>query len=123
MICVEVVLPSRWRHLEAFLAQVVRNYDAAGRVDTGDTKRSFGYVVDGDTVYVGSNMENAIWEEFGTGVHAEKGGRQTKWRYRDRHGKWHTTDGKKGTRALTRAMQDKALVAKRIIETKLGGIG
>lgn len=100
-----------------FLSQAQRNT----REDTGDTKASFDYKVVDDTVYVGSNAENAIWEEFGTGVHAENGGRQDKWRYEDRHGEWHTTDGKKGTRALTKAMQAKAPAARRIVESKLGG--
>ena len=102
-----------------FLAQVQRNT----RRDTGDTARSFDYKVEGDTVYVGSNAENAIWEEYGTGIHAEAGdGRKTPWVYKDRHGKFHTTQGKKGTRALRKAMNDKAPVAKKIIETKLGAI-
>lgn len=92
------------------------------RVDTGDTKGSFDYKVEGNACYVGSNAENAIWEEFGTGVHAENGGRQTPWRYQDRHGNWHTTDGKKGTRALTKAMEAKAAFAERVTREKLGGL-
>lgn len=50
------------------------------RVDTGDLKASWMHVVDGNVAYVGSNLENAIWEEFGTGIHAENGdGRKTGW--------------------------------------------
>ena len=100
-----------------FVSQAQRN----ARVDTGDTKRSYDYRVEGDTAYVGSNAENAIWEEFGTGIHAEKGGRNTPWAYKDRRGEWHTTRGKRGTRALTKAMQAKAAVARRIVEAKLKG--
>lgn len=106
-----------------FVTQVVRNYDASGRVDTKATKESFDYHVDGDTVYVGSNMENAIWEEYGTGVHAEAGdGRQTPWVYKDRYGNFHTTSGKKGTRALRKAMEMKSPVAEAIVKAKLGAI-
>lgn len=79
-------------------------------------------MVDGDTLYVGSNAENAIWEEFGTGIHAENGGRRTPWPYKDREGNWHTTKGKRGTRALTKAMQSKAPVAEKIVKSKLGGV-
>ncbi len=100
-----------------FAAQAQRN----ARVDTGDTKKSYEYHVDGNAVHVGSNAENAIWEEFGTGIHAEKGGRNTPWAYKDRRGEWHTTRGKRGTRALTKAMQAKAAVARRIVEAKLKG--
>lgn len=44
-------------------SQVKRN----SRVDTGKTKNSFQHrVVDSEhTAYIGSNYENAIWEEFG----------------------------------------------------------
>lgn len=102
-----------------FIAQAARN----SRVDTGDTKGSFDYHVADDAVHVGSNAENAIWEEFGTGVYAENGGRATPWVYRDRRGKFHTTHGKRGTRALTKAMQAKAPIARRIIESKLRAVG
>lgn len=102
-----------------FAAQAQRN----SRVDTGDTKRSFDYRVEGSAVHVGSNAENAIWEEFGTGVHAEKGGRSTPWTYRDRHGRYRTTKGKRGTRALTKAMQSKAETAKAIVERRLKEVG
>lgn len=102
-----------------FEAQAKRN----ARVDTGDTKSSFGHKVDGHSVYVGSNAENAIWDEFGTGIHAEKGdGRKTPWVYKDRHGKFYRTSGKRGTRALSKAMKSKAAVARRLIEAKLGAI-
>ena len=44
-------------------SQVKRNT----RVDTGKTKNSFQHkVVDSEhTAYIGSNYDNAIWEEFG----------------------------------------------------------
>ena len=102
-----------------FVAQAQRN----SRRDTGDTARSFDYKVEGDTVFVGSNAENAIWEEYGTGIHAEADdGRKTPWVYKDRHGKFHTSQGKKGTRALRKAMETKAPVAEAIVKAKLGAI-
>ncbi len=45
------------------------------KVKTGQTKGSYSYAVDEVelTGYVGSNYENAIWEEFGTGEYALNG--------------------------------------------------
>ena len=64
-------------------AQTQRN----SRVDTGQTKGSYKYMVDEgkdeSTVAVGSDLENAIWEEFGTGEYALHGdGRKSGWVYK-----------------------------------------
>lgn len=83
-------------------AQVKRN----SRVGTGQLKNSWAYKVDeskGECV-VGSPLENAIWEEFGTGEYALHGdGRKGGWRYQDDKGKWHHTYGKAPHRAFQRA--------------------
>lgn len=76
------------------------------RVDTGQTKNSFQHKVDNDshTAYIGSNEENAIWEEFGTGEFAIGGnGRQGGWWYQDTKGDWHYTTGKRPSRAFQKA--------------------
>lgn len=76
------------------------------RVDTGKTKNSFQHkVVDSEhTAYIGSNYENAIWEEFGTGEHAINGnGRKGGWLYVDEKGEGHFTHGKKPSRAFWNA--------------------
>lgn len=74
---------------------------------TGDTAGSFRHVVDeGERkVTIGSELENAIWEEFGTGIYALKGdGRKdVPWHYQADDGKWYTTSGKTPSRALQRA--------------------
>ena len=84
-------------------AQVKRN----SRVGTGQLKNSWTYKVDeGKGVCtVGSPLENAIWEEFGTGEYALHGdGRKGGWHYRDEEtGKWHHTYGKTPHRAFKRA--------------------
>lgn len=83
-------------------SQVKRNT----RVDTGQTKNSWRHRVDEDAhiAYIGSNHENAIWEEFGTGEHALNGdGRKGGWLYEDRHGEVHFTYGKKPSRAFYKA--------------------
>lgn len=83
-------------------SQVKRNT----RVDTGKTKNSFQHRVEDSThtAYIGSNYENAIWEEFGTGEYALKGnGRKGGWFYEDAEGNGHFTHGKKPSRAFWNA--------------------
>lgn len=83
-------------------SQVKRN----SRVDTGKTKSSFRHkVVESEhTAYIGSDSENAIWEEFGTGEYAIEGsGRKGGWKYKDAKGDWHYTVGKKPSRAFWKA--------------------
>ena len=83
-------------------AQVKMN----SRVGTGQLKNSWTYKVDeGSCVCtIGSPLENAIWEEFGTGEYALNGdGRKGGWYYKDEKGKWHHTYGKKPHRAFKRA--------------------
>lgn len=80
-------------------AQVKRNT----AVDSGQLKSSWTHHVSeaGLTATVGSPLENAIWEEFGTGEYALNGdGRKTPWVYQDRNGQWHKTTGKYPKRAF-----------------------
>ena len=84
-------------------SQVKRN----SRVGTGQLKNSWTYKVDEEkgVCTVGSPLENAIWEEFGTGEYALHGdGRKGGWYYQDeKTGKWHHTYGKQPHRAFKRA--------------------
>lgn len=92
--------------LEECAGEIESQTKQNSRVDTGQTKNSFQHkVVDSEHIaYIGSNHENAIWEEFGTGEHALKGnGRKGGWVYVDRHGKGHYTTGKKPSRAFYKA--------------------
>lgn len=76
------------------------------RVDTGATKSSYMYFVDSSSksVAVGSQLENALWEEFGTGEYAEKGdGRKGGWFYVDSKGDGHFTHGKTPNRPMRNA--------------------
>lgn len=80
-------------------SQVKRNT----AVDSGDLKKSWSYTVSESelTATIGSPMENAIWEEFGTGEFALNGnGRKTAWVYKDRKGVWHKTTGKQPKRVF-----------------------
>lgn len=96
-------------------------------VQTGQTAGSFQYVVDEDELacHVGSDYENAIWEEFGTGIYAFNGDGRTDvpWRYKDSKGQWHTTSGKPPKRMLWNAFE--ALRSKIIqeAERRFGELG
>ncbi|NBJ93206.1 HK97 gp10 family phage protein [Parablautia muri] len=76
------------------------------KVVTGKTKGSYQHNVDENNLegFVGSNYENAIWEEFGTGEYALNGnGRKGGWFYKDAQGKGHFTHGKHPKRPLFKA--------------------
>ena len=63
-------------------------------VDTGNLKNSISYAVDGNTVYIGTNVSYAVYHELGTGIHASLGGgRQDPWSFQDKDGNWHKTQG------------------------------
>lgn len=86
-------------------------------VDTGQLKASWNFTVDeskGEAT-IGSPVENAIWEEFGTGEYALHG---------DGRKGGHFTRGKKPRRMLHNAFETKrsAIVkeAERIIKSEMG---
>ena len=78
--------------LEECAGEIESQTKQNSRVDTGQTKNSFQHkVVESEHVaYIGSNHENAIWEEFGTGEFALEGN-------------GHFTMGKKPSRAFWNA--------------------
>lgn len=76
------------------------------RVDTGHLKGSWTYKVDegAKEATIGSPLENAIWEEMGTGEYALQGnGRKGGWVYVDAKGEGHFTRGKTPSRAFFKA--------------------
>ncbi len=92
------------------------------RVDTGELKSSWKNVVDENKhiATIGSPLQNAIWEEFGTGQYAlNNDGRKTPWSYKDRNGQWHHTVGKKPQRALYKAFEKTRSKAQKALEKKL----
>lgn len=126
-----------------FVSQVTRN----SSVDQGQTKGSWRYEVDEDKLeaVVGSELENAIWEEFGTGEYAlEKNGRMTPWyvpvegftgkkkpTFNGKvvivHGKdgraYYKTNGKKPRRMLHRAYDNIRPKAQAVLDAKLKEAG
>lgn len=49
------------------------NITAAGRVDTGQYRNSITHTVKDNEVYVGSNLNHALFNEIGTGTYNENG--------------------------------------------------
>jgi hypothetical protein len=94
-------------------------------VDTGQLKGSWEYKVEESKgkVTIGSPLQNAIWNEFGTGQYALNGdGRKTPWKYQDTKGKWHTTTGKKPQRSLQHAWDFTKDKVKKRLEKVLKGL-
>lgn len=123
-------------------SQTVKNT----RVDTGNTKKHWRHymnVYEGEAT-IGNDLENAIWEEFGTGEHAvNHNGKNTPWyvpvegytgkkkpTFNGRvvivHGKngkdYYKTNGKKPVRAFTRAFETVKPKAEKRAEEIFGGI-
>lgn len=94
------------------------------RVDTGKTKGAWDYKVDegAGVATIGNPLENAIWEEFGTGEYALNGdGRKGGWKYEDSNGNWQFTRGKKPLRGFWKAYtSSKTKIIKRA-EQVIGG--
>lgn len=111
--------------LEECAGEVESQTKRNSRVATGRTKNSFRHAVDDNThtAYIGSDLENAIWEEFGTGEYALNGdGRKGGWRYQDEKGQWHFTRGKTPTRAFWRAYTSLKAAIIRRLENAMRGL-
>lgn len=68
---------------------------------------------------IGSNVENAIWEEFGTGIYAINGdGRKTPWKYTNDQGEEIWTRGKTGHRPFWTAFESVKPNIQKIVESK-----
>ena len=92
------------------------------KVDSGQTKGAWKYVVDESkqSATIGNPLENAIYEEFGTGEYALNGdGRKSAWTYQDEKGQWHYTRGKHPKRMLFKAFTALKKPLQQALETKL----
>lgn len=114
----------------AFLEEAASEIESAAkrnsRVDTGQLKGSWTHLVDESALEatIGSPLENAIWEEFGTGEYAAEGnGRKGGWSYQDDAGDWHYTKGKKPNRTLQRAFDSKKTVITNRAKQIFGELG
>jgi len=95
--------------------------------DTGALQQHWATVVDEEAgeCQVGNDLEYAIYQEFGTGIHAldDKGRKDVPWGYiSDKDGKYHITYGSKPHRMLWKAFNEVAPKATAALEKKLGGL-
>ena len=102
------------RKVEAFLMSIGETAASAAAdipnfpVDTGRLKESINWATahhygsgdtpqqlpEEETVYIGTNVDYAIWHEIGTGDFASQGGGRTGgWVFKDKQGNWHRTHG------------------------------
>ena len=113
-------------------------------VDFGQLKGSWNHHVSDDTATVGSPLENALWNEFGTGNYALEGkGRSTPWyvpvdgytgtkkpTYNGQviivYGKdgkaFYKTNGKKPQRTLQKSFDSTKKKAQKALENRLKGL-
>lgn len=94
-------------------------------VDTGNLRNSITHEVSAFSfkgakeVFIGTAVQYAPYVEFGTGVHAETGGRNTPWVYQGSDGKFYMTRGMKARPFLRPAVRDHIPEYKAIIEDEL----
>lgn len=97
------------------------------KVKSTRTKASIRTYIDENKgeAFVGSDYDNFIWEELGTGEFAANGdGRKTPWRYQDKEtGKWYTTTGKKPRHMLLNAFKSKKKAIQNRAKNLFGGMG
>lgn len=96
----------------------------AGRIDTGLMRNSIAHRVkdDENAVYIGTNVEYAVWHEVGTGIHAADGqGRKTPWAFQGKDGEWHWTRGVKPLHFLRNAAANHSEEYKEIMQASLEG--
>lgn len=89
-------------------------------VDVGTLRGSITKDIVGEEVYIGTNIEYAPYIEFGTGIYAENGGRQTPWSYMDEKGEWHHTNGAQPHPFLRPAATEHGAEYAAIFEDELG---
>ena len=111
--------------LEECAGEIESRAKRNSRVRSEQTKNSFQHFVDAETktAFIGSNFENAIWEEYGTGEYALEGnGRKGGWSYKDEKGNWHHTTGKTPSRAFWKAYNSLKIKIKNHIQNSLKGL-
>lgn len=123
--CKEAIKNAGLAFLEEAGGEIESQTKRNTKVVTGKTKGSFQHQVDESsmTCAIGSNYENAIWEEFGTGIYSLEGnGRKSPWIWKDEQGERHVTRGKRPRRMLWNAFNSLRNAIQSMAEEKFGGI-
>ncbi|MBR5823797.1 MAG: HK97 gp10 family phage protein [Paludibacteraceae bacterium] len=105
-------------------ALVERSAKEKAPKDTGALRRSITSEVDNSsgeiTGVVFTPLEYAPYVEFGTGLFAEKGGRQdVPWNYQDDEGNWHSTSGQRPQPFMRPALEENREAILNIIKEAL----
>lgn len=90
--------------------QMKSNLQADGHSGTGELLESIGFNVTEEDGRISVDIHIADYGKFiehGTGAaHGVADGRQGSWRYKDRNGNWHTTDGMDADPFIEPAVED-----------------
>ena len=88
--------------------------------DTGALRRSITSKVEDNQGIVFTPLEYAPYDEYGTGLFAESGGRKdVPWNYQDDEGKWHSTSGQKPQPFMRPALEENKALIKQILKEEL----
>lgn len=89
-------------------------------VDTSNLKQRISHVVDASAqnVYIGTNVDYALYVEMGTGIYAA-GGRKSPWVYQDSKGNWHWTRGQRAQPFVKPAVADHEGTYRNVIDSEL----
>lgn len=88
--------------------------------DTGALARSITSKIEDTEGIIFTPLEYAPYVEYGTGLFAEEGGRNTPWIYKDDKGEWHRTSGQKPHPFMRPALEENR---EKIINILKEGIG
>lgn len=88
--------------------------------DTGALARSITSKIEDTEGIIFTPLEYAPYVEYGTGLFAEEGGRNTPWIYKDDKGEWYKTSGQKPQPFMRPALEENR---EKIINILKEGIG
>ncbi|MDN5955613.1 HK97-gp10 family putative phage morphogenesis protein [Lactococcus lactis] len=120
----KVIMQAAERALEAASIHMVGEVKDRAPVESGELRRSISRTIDNSggklVAKVGSNLQYAVYQEFGTGEFAENGaGRKGGWVYEGPDGKVHFTRGSKPKKFLRDAFRSNKKNIKSIINTEM----
>lgn len=97
-------------HAKNILTAGIKRHADSWYTPTGALRNSITHAVSDGEVQIGTNMEYAIYNEYGTGVYLESDngvqGRQTPWAYEGPDGEVHWTRGMKALHFLKNAVDN-----------------
>lgn len=92
-----------------------------GRLKNDISHTEFVKSAGGGEMYVGTNVNYAVYQEMGTGKYAENGdGRPTPWCYQDEQGIWHWTAGNRAHPFIKPSIADHEKTYLNILKDELG---